>query len=261
MARPTFIELESRGSPLRIPILYEDRAVLAIDKPAGWLLAPTHWQQTGRNLQAALESSLAAGDFWARCRQLKYLRFVHRLDAETGGVLLLAKSPGALRALGELFESRQVAKVYLAVVHGIPRQREWGCELRLMPDSGWLGRVKVDARHGKDAATRFRILKIGSRPGREDCALVEARPLTGRTHQVRVHLAATGHPVVGDPLYGSGTKPRPAGEGGGLGLALRAVELAYPDPFTRQAIHIRAPEAEFLRHFGFGPVPASPARA
>jgi RluA family pseudouridine synthase len=261
MARPAFIELESRGSPLRIPILHEDRAALAIDKPAGWLLAPTRWQRTGRNLQAALESSIAAGDFWARSRHLRYLRFVHRLDAETGGVLLLAKSPGALRALSELFESRQVVKVYLAVVHGIPRQREWLCQLHLMPDPGQPGRVKVDARHGKDAATRFRVLQIGSRPGREDCALVEARPLTGRTHQIRVHLAATGHPVVGDPLYGTGTKARPSAESAEFALALRAVELAYPDPFTRKAIHIRAPEAEFLRCFGFGPVARSPARA
>src|SRR5262245_3231862 len=119
MAKPSHIELPD-GT--RIPILYEDRSVLAIDKPSGWMLAPDSWEQTGRNLQLALNSSINAGDFWARSRNLKFLRFVHRLDADTSGVLLLAKSSGALRALSELIESRRVEKLYLAVVHGIPRQ-------------------------------------------------------------------------------------------------------------------------------------------
>src|SRR6266404_7112892 len=89
------------------------------------MLVPSSWQNAGRNLQAALLSSIAAGDFWARSRGLKYLRFVHRLDAETTGVLLLAKSQGALHTYSELFESRKMEKLYLAVVHGAPRQAQW----------------------------------------------------------------------------------------------------------------------------------------
>src|SRR3981081_814023 len=104
MAKPKHIELND--GDIVIPILYEDRSVLAVDKPAGWLLAPDSWDQTGRNLQLALQSSLNAGGFWARSRNLKYLRFIHRLDAETSGVLLLAKSPGALSAYSGLFEER-----------------------------------------------------------------------------------------------------------------------------------------------------------
>ena len=117
MAKPNQIELPTGE---RIPILYEDRSVLAIDKPAGWMLVPFSWQKTSRNLQAALTSSIGAGDFWARSRGLKYLRFVHRLDADTSGVLLLAKSPGAVNSLGALFEGRRMEKVYLAVVRGAP---------------------------------------------------------------------------------------------------------------------------------------------
>ena len=145
----------------RFPILYEDRSVLAIDKPRDWMLVPFSWQNTGRNLQAALISSIAAGDFWARSRGLKYLRFVHRLDAETTGVLLLAKSQGALHTYSELFESRKMEKVYLAAVQGVPKQEEWTCGLKLGPDPDERGKMKVDARHGKVAETWFRVLQTG----------------------------------------------------------------------------------------------------
>src|SRR5499425_866536 len=107
MPKSSEIEL---GDGTRIAILHEDRAVLAIDKPRGWMLVPFSWQKTSRNLQAALTSSIAAGDFWARSRSLKFLRFVHRLDAETTGILLWAKSPGAVKTFGDLFESRRMEK-------------------------------------------------------------------------------------------------------------------------------------------------------
>src|SRR5579864_2302812 len=112
MARPNSIELPD-CKPM--PILYEDRAALAIDKPRGWMLVPHTWQRTARNLQAAITSSITGGDFWARSRGLKFLRYVHRLDADTSGVLLFAKSIGAVDSLGDMFESRRMEKMYLAV--------------------------------------------------------------------------------------------------------------------------------------------------
>jgi RluA family pseudouridine synthase len=237
VGKPNCIELPTGET---IPILYEDRSVMAIDKPRGWMLVPFSWQKTSRNLQAALTSSIAARDFWARSRGLKFLRFVHRLDAETTGILLLAKSAGALKTYGELFESRSMEKLYLAVVYGAPKQNAWACRLKLAPNAGRIGTMKVDARHGKDAETHFRVLQAN-----QTTALIEARPLTGRTHQIRVHLAEAGHPVVGDELYG------PSGTKRGAQLGLRAIRLAYLDSFTRRRVHIRAPAERFLHGHGF----------
>ncbi|HXC99845.1 MAG TPA: pseudouridine synthase [Verrucomicrobiae bacterium] len=141
MAKPKNVELEEAG--IVIPILYEDRSVLALDKPAGWMLAPDWWDRTGRNLHLALQSSLTAGDFWARSRNLKFLRFVHRLDAETTGITLFAKSQGALRSYSEMFEEHRVEKYYLAVVHGIPRESAWKCIFPIIPDPALKGRMKV----------------------------------------------------------------------------------------------------------------------
>lgn len=235
MAKPTSIELP--GVP-PIPILYEDRSVLAIDKPRGWMLVPYSWQKTNWNLQAAIVSSIGAGDFWARSRGLKFLKFVHRLDAETTGILLFAKSPGAVESYSELFEDRRMAKTYLAVVAGAPQQAEWTCRLKLGPALGQIGRMRVDEREGKEAETHFRVLQtIGSR------TLIAAQPLTGRTHQIRLHLAETAGPVVGDDIYGRR-------EAGGR-LGLRAVRLAFPDPFTRRRVEIRAPVEGFCREYGF----------
>jgi 23S rRNA pseudouridine1911/1915/1917 synthase len=249
MARPPYIELGAGRHTTRLTILYEDRSVIAIDKPAGWLLVPHSWQRTSRNLPAAITSSIAHGDFWARSRNLKFLRHVHRLDGDTSGVLLMVKSLGAVGSYGDLFESRQMTKTYLAVVHGQPKTAEWVCRASLGPDPQEIGRVVVDERQGKEAETSFRVVASAGQ-----WSVVEARPYTGRTHQIRVHLLAAGHPVVGDELYGPD-----AGRPGEIGrreradypLGLRAVGLEYVDPFTKRPVRIAAPAEGFLATFGW----------
>ena len=154
-------------------------------------------------------------------------------------------------------------KTYLAVVEGVPQQTEWTCQLKLGPAPGQIGRMQVDEREGKDAETHFRVLQTNDGRSRRRAeaeaeqsakanvrlvatavtSLVEARPLTGRTHQIRLHLAETAGPVVGDDIYG-----RRAIRGH---LGLRAVRLTFADPFTRRRIDIRAPVEEFCREYGF----------
>jgi 23S rRNA pseudouridine1911/1915/1917 synthase len=240
MAKPNFIELPGCEP---IPILYEDRSVLAIDKPRGWMLVPDSWRETNWNLQAAIDSSMRADDFWARSRNLTYLRHVHRLDAETSGVLLFAKSDGAMPVLSDLFESRRTEKNYLAVVEGVPAEKEWTCELPLGLDPKKFGRMRVDrTEEGREAETHFRVLQSNAR-----FTLIEAVPRTGRMHQIRVHLAESGCPIMCDELYGHVEK--------GFRMGLRAVRLAYQDPFMRRPVNIIAPAEAFLKEFGFALTP------
>lgn len=246
MPKPPYIELQCGRGPVRIPIIYEDRSVLVIDKPAGWLVVPSDWSHTGRNLQRAIEESIARGDFWARSRNLKFLRYVHRLDAETSGLLMMVRSRGAIRAYSALFEHRQVQKLYLAVVQGTVRQNQWVCDLPLAEQAGKGLRVVVDRRRGRPALTRFRVLDRVTHPELGRLSVLLAEPQTGRTHQIRVHLAAAGYPVVGDRLYGTGSPGARSPEVFGL----RAVGLEYEDPFTHNRVRIRAPVDEFLRQFG-----------
>lgn len=225
------------GEGTLVPVLHEDRGVIALDKPAGWLVAPERWIHTRRNLQLALLSSIQAGDPWARSRRVKYLRFVHRLDQETSGVLLFARHPNVLGTYSRLFSERQVTKIYLVVVEGRPANREWCCRAKIAPVPGLKGKMRVDEQHGRECETLFRLLESdGNR------SLLEARPVTGRTHQIRVHLASAGLPVLGDRLYGS--RARESGVGGPE-LALRAWQLAYRDPFRKREVLIRAPVRRF----------------
>lgn len=233
MAKPREIEFPD---DTRIPIVHDDRSVLVLDKPAGWIVAPDDWYNTRRNLTLALRSSLENGDWWAKSRSLRFLRIIHRLDAEASGLLLCVKNPGAVDAYGALFETREVTKVYWAVVDGPLPGNEWVRRDSFSPIPHRIGVFRVTSNEGKEAETWFKVL---AREG--SLSLIEARPATGRTHQVRLHLLASGLPVVGDELYG---QPHPAG------LALRAMELAYLDPFTKLRNVIRARPGDFVRRYG-----------
>ncbi|MSU35515.1 MAG: RluA family pseudouridine synthase [Pedosphaera sp.] len=240
MAKPDHFELPDGTS---ISILHEDRASMAIDKPPGWMLGPDDWEHADRNLHLALVDLLRERPFWVRSRNLRFLRHVHRLDAGTSGILLLSKSLGAIQSYSKLFASREVSKTYLAVTTGVPTRDEWICRDPLGPVPGDPGRHRVDLKEGKLAETEFRVLSR-----REGRAVIEARPHTGRTHQIRLHLLAAGCPVVGDDLYGR-ADTAPSGVGQKLGL--RAVGLSYRDPFLGRPVRITAAAGHFLNRFGF----------
>ncbi len=178
---------EPPPAALSLTILHEDEALLAVDKPAGVLSHPTD-----KIVANAVTSLLRAQ------RPELSPRLAHRLDRETSGVLLLAKTAEAARRLNLQFLAREVRKEYLAVVHG---RVEWRRRLVEAPIGREGGAVKVRqaAGRGQAAATEFERRAAGER-----FSLVVARPRTGRLHQIRVHLAHVGHPVVGDKLYTEG---------------------------------------------------------
>ncbi len=215
-------------------VLYRDGLVLVVDKPAGIAVHP------GPGGGPNLESGFAA------------LRFglphppalAHRLDRDTSGCLVLGRHPKALRRLGALFAAGQVEKVYWAIVDGAPAEAEGRVEIglrKLARTAGW--RMVVDP-EGQRAITDYRML--GMADGR---AWLELRPCTGRTHQIRVHCAALGCPVVGDSVYGR------VGNSAPLMLHARAISLPlYPG---RPPIAVAAPLPPHmlaaLARFGYDP--------
>jgi RluA family pseudouridine synthase len=221
--------------PIDLPVIHSDDAILVIDKPAGVLSIPDHWDPDAPVAQTMLR------DEWGK------LLVVHRLDKDTSGVLIYAKTAEAHRALSEAFESRAVTKIYRALVRGSPAWDEERCDLPLLPDGDRLHRTVVGARGSKASSTSFAVIARY-----KDCALVEARPATGRTHQVRVHLAALGFPCLCDPLYGDGkpfllSKLKKRWKGDPFDerpllerTALHALSAEFPHPATGEALTIEA---------------------
>ena len=198
---------------INLPIIYEDRDVIVVNKPAGIL---TH-SKSSLNLEPTIASFLRSK---INDKSLKGNRagVVHRLDRMTSGVLIGAKNQPALGNLQKQFAARQTIKTYIAVVHGkpVPAEALIDAPIERNPKRPQTFRV---AASGKSAQTRYIVKKNLSKAGRH-YSVVELKPATGRTHQVRVHLAYIGHPVVGDALYG---KP-----GEDLLLHAFALELTLP---------------------------------
>jgi RluA family pseudouridine synthase len=205
-------------------VLHEDDALLAIDKPAGMPSHATSARRSGTAIQLAEEYlRKQAGKrvpLWA----------LHRLDAPTSGVLLFAKTQQSAHAVHQNLARRRVKKRYVALVFGVPDPPEG--EIRLALREGHL-RSEASA-DGKEALTRYRVLEA-----RGDRALVELEPETGRMHQIRVHLAAIGHPIVGDGKYGGPPATR---------LMLHASRLELPHPLGGRPFVVEAgPPTELRR--------------
>lgn len=232
---------------LSIPILYEDSHVLAIDKPNGWMTTTARWSHTKQNLQREIEIAITKRDPWVMQKQIRFLRFVHRLDRETSGVLLLAKSRHALTKVGKLFSEQRIQKLYLCVVRGSVPVDAWKCTAPISPSKNAENRMKVDLKEGQNSTTLFRCLKTS--PSR---SLIIANPQTGRTHQIRVHLAASGHAIIGDPLYGERSeKPsfRQESRSSRQQMGLRAWAVRFRYSPKHKPITILASSDAFLRQF------------
>ena len=198
-------------------IIHIDDHIIIVNKPAGLPVLPDGWEKDSEYLVKMLEA------------QHGKIFIVHRLDKITSGVMVFARNAEAHRALNMQLEHHEAEKVYHAIVEGNPRWDEKVTKFPLHANVGHKHRTIVDDKHGKPSETRFRILKRY-----QSSAWVEAKPMTGRTHQIRVHASALGHPLLGDILYGASeskltTRP-----------ALHAYSLTFTHPTTNERVTFKA---------------------
>lgn len=209
------------AAPASLPILYRDDRLLAVDKPSGLLSVPGR----GPDKQDCALSRV----------QLEHpsALVVHRLDMSTSGLLLFALDNDMQRALGRLFEQRRLGKRYVACVRGVPQPQTGDIDLPLSPDWPRRPRSRVDRENGRAAHTGYRVLESIDQ-GR--VARLELTPTTGRSHQLRVHMAALGHPILGDELYADPDTRRMAAR-----LLLHAAYLAFEHPDGSASLELHSP--------------------
>lgn len=223
-----------RPVPLELPIVYEDSALLVVDKPSGIAV------HGGSGVSHGVIESLRA-----ERSQAKALELAHRLDRDTSGLLIVAKKRSALVELHRMLREGEVDKVYVALVQGrwTGGSRELRERLHKYVTAGGERRVAVHD-EGQAAVTRVKPIAVA-----EDCSLLELRLLTGRTHQIRVHLAHAGHPILGDDKYGDFDLNRALAKQGVRRLLLHARRLAFAHPLTGEALRLEAPLPGDLRRF------------
>jgi 23S rRNA pseudouridine1911/1915/1917 synthase len=214
-------DAEAEAAPYGIA--YEDEWLLVVDKPAGVVVHPARGHRTG-TLAQALDGRAAGGeDPWRA-------GIVHRLDRDTSGLLVVAKSDEVHRALKALLAARALRREYLALVDGHPSARTGTVDAPIGRDRRDRVRMSIDTDEPREARTHFEIERLLPRS-----ALLRVTLETGRTHQIRVHMAAIGHPVSGDPQYGT------AGEYGLKRQFLHAARLGFAHPVTGEALDLSSP--------------------
>lgn len=203
-----------------LDLLYEDGALVVVNKPAGLLSVPGRGEDKADCLVSRVQAVFADA------------MIAHRLDMDTSGLLVLARGPAMQKKLFEMFRERKVSKRYQAVVAGVLQEKEGEVDLPLIVDWPNRPRQKVDFQEGKPSLTRFRRLTVDAAA---DSSRVELEPVTGRTHQLRVHMAAIGHPILGDELYAGLAQERAER------LLLHASRLEFRHPITDEALRFESP--------------------
>ncbi len=224
---------------LRLSIPYEDEHLLIVDKPAGMVTHPARGHDSGTLVHGLLGHQVAGGEHPRRPG------IVHRLDKDTSGLLVVARDDETHRLLVEMLSRHEIERTYTALVHGRFETDEGTIEAPLGRDPSRRQRMAVSGRGGKEAVTHFRVAESWAGPGaRHSCkrdpaagySLLEVRLETGRTHQIRVHLDAIGHPVAGDATYG-----RRRDELGIGRQFLHSARIAFRHPRTGEEVEARAP--------------------
>jgi len=197
LAVPDPVPAHNEAQEIPLPIVYEDEHLLVIDKPAGLVVHPAAGNRDGTLVNALLHH---CGDSLSGIGGVARPGIVHRIDKDTSGLLVIAKHDKAHEGLAKQFATHSIDRRYLAIVSGVPRQAEGTVNASLARSPQNRKKIAiVPEGKGKRAVTHWKRLELLN-----DAALVECRLETGRTHQVRVHMASIGHPLVGDPVYGRG---------------------------------------------------------
>ncbi len=225
------VPLKAEGEDIPLDVIYEDDVLLVINKPAGMVVHPAagNWHGTVVNALLGREPGLDDEDFDAMRPGI-----VHRLDKDTSGALVIAKTAKALRKLAKSFAERDVQKTYLAIVHGWPSPPVNVVNAPIMrhPDHKRMA-IARDGQ-GREAVTTWKLIRKGLWDGRK-VAVMEMHPHTGRTHQIRVHLSYKDYPIVGDKLYNRGrSSPAPR-------QMLHARRISFPHPVTGERMEFEAP--------------------
>ncbi len=237
-ARPATPEAQA----MDLNILFEDADLLVLDKPAGLVVHPAPGNPDGTLVNALLAH---CGDTLPGIGGEKRPGIVHRLDKDTSGVMVVAKSDAAMAALSTAFATRDLDRAYLALCWGVPSPSQGEMAGAIGRDPRDRKRMAVVAQGGKAALTRYQLRQAWG----SAASLVECRLATGRTHQIRVHMAAAGFPIVGDPAYlrriPAAAKLLPAGPGASLldfpRQALHAILLGFRHPRTGAALRFESP--------------------
>lgn len=225
---------QASARPAEFPVVYEDAALLVVDKPCGVAV------HGGSGVSFGVIESLRASR-----PQAKLLELAHRLDRDTSGLLIVAKKRSALVELHRMLREGEVEKIYVAIVKGAPQRSAFEIDEPLHKHVNAFGERRVSvAAGGRAAVTRIKLLKSNGQ-----FSLLEVRLLTGRTHQIRVHLAHAGHPVLGDDKYGDFELNRVLAKQGLRRLCLHAGRLAFAHPLSGERLRLEAAVPEEMSRF------------